>query len=483
MNFKTVVTFVFIVVSSSTFAQKCNCEDNFNWLKKNFEENDAGFQYVIDKKGLTEYQNHNTFFYKKVKKIKDLNTCRDILFDWLLFFRPSHLSLAINPDFINKSVSATNAVAEKAWEKVEVSEDELKKNLSNISQPGFEGIWSSGPYTIGVVKRNNEYLGYILDAKGTKWKQYDIKFKIKENTDQTYKAVFYLGDYSVQNFNEIKLIGNNFLKIGFVSLKRSFPVTPDNNPEITEYTESLAAQTPFLKETSSHTVLLRIPSFDHSNKKKIDSLLAANRKLILSKENLIIDLRNNGGGSDTSFQEIIPYLYTNPIRTIGTEYLSTVQNNKRMEEFIADPDWSSEEKEWARKGLEKLNAHLGKFVNLDDVTVHESKLDVVHLNPKNIGIIINENNASTTEEFLLIAKQSKKVKLFGTTTEGVLDISNMYFVDFPCKDLKLGYSLSKSLRIPGMQIDQRGIQPDYYIDKSVSDYNWVRFTENILKAN
>ena len=224
-------------------------------------------------------------------------------------------------------------------------------------------------------------------------------------------------------------------------------------------------------------------SFYYSNKKTIDSILAANKQLILSKENLIIDLRNNGGGADASFQEIIPYLYTNPIRTIGTEYLSTVQNNKRMEEFIADPDWSPEEKEWARKGLEKLNSNIGKFVSLGDAIVSERKLDIVYSNPKNVGIIINENNASTTEEFLLQAKQSKKVKLFGTTTEGVLDITNMYFVDFPCKDLKLGYSLSKSLRIPGMQIDEKGIQPDYYIDKTINDYDWITFTENILKAN
>lgn len=477
MNLRTVLTFVFIVVSSTTFAQKCTCEDNFYWLKKNFEENDAGFQYVIDKKGITEYQNHNNIFSKKIKKIKDLNICRDVLFDWMLFFRHEHLSLSLNEDFVNKSVS------KKEWEKVEIDEEELKINLSNISQPSFEGIWISGPYTIGVVKRNNEFIGYILDAKGTKWKQYQVKFKIKESSGKNYSAIYYLSDYSSQKINEVKLIGNNFLQLGFISLKRKFPVISENNPKIINYIESLTTQNPFLKEISSQTLLLRIPSFDYSNKKTIDSILAANKQLILSKENLIIDLRNNGGGADASFQEIIPYLYTNPIRTIGTEYLSTVQNNKRMEEFIADPDWSPEEKEWARKGLEKLNSNIGKFVSLGDAIVSERKLDIVYSNPKNVGIIINENNASTTEEFLLHAKQSKKVKLFGTTTEGVLDISNMYFVDFPCKDLKLGYSLSKSLRIPGMQIDEKGIQPDYYIDKTINDYDWITFTENILKAN
>lgn len=483
MNLKKRLILLFLVVSCNSFAQKCSCQDNFNWLKKNFEENDAGFQFVIDKKGTTAYEDHNNLFSKKVKKIKDLNTCRDVLFDWMLFFRPEHLSLSINQDVANKSATQNNTAPEKEWEKLEISEEQLKSSLANIKQPSFEGIWTTGPYTIGVAKRNNEYIGYILEAKNTKWKQYQVKFKIKESPDKTYIAVFFFGDYSSRNFKEVKLVGNNFLKIGFVSLQRKFPVNPGNTPEIDSYIESLTAENPFIKEISGKTILLRIPSFDYSNKKAIDSVLAANKALILSKENLIIDLRNNGGGADASFQEIIPYLYTNPIRTIGTEYLSTVQNNKRMEEFMANPDWSAEDKEWARKGLEKLNLNIGKFVSLDDAIVQESKLDVVYSNPKNIGIIINENNASTTEEFLLLAKQSKKVKFFGTTTEGVLDISNMHFVDSPCKDLKLGYSLSKSFRIPGMQIDDKGIQPDYYLDKSIPEYDWVRFTEKILNAN
>ena len=77
--------------------------------------------------------------------------------------------------------------------------------------------------------------------------------------------------------------------------------------------------------------------------------------------------------------------------------------------------------------------------------------------------------------------KSKKVKLFGTTTSGVLDISNMYFVKSPCEQFELGYSLSRSMRIPEMTIDNVGIQPDYYIDKSIPKYEWVEFVTKTLK--
>lgn len=225
---------------------------------------------------------------------------------------------------------------------------------------------------------------------------------------------------------------------------------------------------------------MRIPSFSHSEKKLIDSVINANKHIITSTENLIIDLRNNGGGSDESFENILPFIYTNPIRTVGVELLSTPLNNQRMVDLMNDPDYSEEDKKWAKESLEKLNQHIGEFVNLESTTVVIDKLDTIYPYPKNVGIIINKNNGSTTEQFLLAAKQSKKVKLFGTTTIGVLDISNMYLINSPCNDLKLGYSLSRSMRIPDMTIDNKGIQPDYYIDKTISNYDWIDFVNSVL---
>jgi C-terminal processing protease CtpA/Prc len=100
--------------------------------------------------------------------------------------------------------------------------------------------------------------------------------------------------------------------------------------------------------------------------------------------------------------------------------------------------------------------------------------------PKKVGIIINGGCGSTTEQFILAAKQSNKVKLFGTTTFGSLDISNMYSVKSPCNDLELGYCLSKSFRIPDFTIDGKGLQPDYYLDKEIPKYEWLAFVNKIL---
>ena len=48
MNYKIIfLTLVFLtLVFKMAHAQDCDCESNFGWVKKTFEENDAGSQYI-----------------------------------------------------------------------------------------------------------------------------------------------------------------------------------------------------------------------------------------------------------------------------------------------------------------------------------------------------------------------------------------------------------------------------------------------------
>ena len=66
IKFKLLITLSFLVTTIS-FGQNCNCEKNFEWMKKTFEENDAGFQYVLDIKGKQTYETHNKLFFSKGK--------------------------------------------------------------------------------------------------------------------------------------------------------------------------------------------------------------------------------------------------------------------------------------------------------------------------------------------------------------------------------------------------------------------------------
>lgn len=254
------------------------------------------------------------------------------------------------------------------------------------------------------------------------------------------------------------------------------------------YNKFLNAVDPFLESVDDQTLYLRVPSFRWSEKSKIDALLESHRNELLQTENLIIDIRDGTGGSDAAFEEIIPLLYTNPIRTPGVAFLSTELNNQRMYELATNTGIAlefgihstPEEMKAYRAHYDTLSNHLGEFVHLNQEKVSITTYDSVYAFPKNVGILINENNASSDEQFLLAARQSKKVKLFGTRTKGALDVSNLYLAYPPEKDFVLVYALSRSLRIPKFSIDDVGIKADFYIDEEIPKSQWIDYVVSVL---
>ena len=467
-----------VILTFPANGQTCTCESNFEWVKKTFEENDAGFQYIIDKKGQAAYSIHNQLILEKVKTAKTSTECTGLLYEWLKFFRSGHIGIErlTNETTASQNVSQTNFKPE-TW-KGKISQ--FEKYIETKKEADFEGIWETGNYKIGIQKEGKNYIGFIIESNVEGWKDPGlIKLKIEQDGDQL-KSTFFMRDYSpVNNIDKAELLGRNYLRIGQQTLKRLKPFfAPDTFVE--NYFKSITSQNPYLEELNATTLYLRIPSFDLENKPAIDQVLTENKEKLLKTENLIIDLRNNGGGADQSFQELVPFLYTNPIRSISVEFLSTPQNNQQFLDYSTDPELDEDTRKWLKNICDKLQERPGQFVNPFGEDVSIMSQDVVYEYPKKVGIIINERNASTTEEFLLAAKQSKKVKLFGVTTSGALDISNLASIESPCKEFQLWYCLSRSMRIPGMTIDDIGLQPDFYLDKTIPQHKWVEFVNEIL---
>ena len=463
--------------SHSSIGQRCDCRQKLDWLRSTFEANDAGFSYGLERKGAEAYQAHNDVLNERVTTITDHQACLSALRDWVRFFRLGHFGVYDRSQ--NETASSAEPLTDEQikaqyadWETYESDRKAFQQRIAGQKMPSFEGVWRSGPYLVGIEKVNDGYVGFILEADGVYWTKDQIKLRIHADSS----ATFYMRNHSERSFDNASLIGNNYLQLGFVQFTRvDSPF--ESPPGMDRYFQLRDASEAMYLEVNPHTALLRIPSFNGGRKDQIDEVIQANWDQITSKANLIIDIRNNGGGSDRSYQELLPLLYTNPIRSIGVEYRSTPLNNQRMLDFISDPSYgfSEEEKDWARESHAKLADRLGQFVSLDEDPIDITTYDEVLPNPQHVAILINGNNASTAEQFLLAAKQSRKVKLFGTTTGGVLDISNMYSVQSPCEDFELRYCLSRSLRIPDMTVDEKGIMPDYYIDGSVAPHQWVEF--------
>jgi len=320
----------------------------------------------------------------------------------------------------------------------------------------------------------------VLDAPETPWNKGQVKFKLYKN-GENYRATIWMRNFSARENVSVEFIGNNMIHINgmafFVRKSKSFKDTP----LVKSYINYLYSRGPYFEQISDKTVYVRIPSFDMSNKRSIDSVLRVNHEKIIHTPNLIIDLRNNGGGSDDAYSSLIPYLYTNPIRTVGLELLSTELNNAALLSLSKDTLYDERSRKEFKDIYDKLNLNLGKYVRVKENIISIDSMDRILPFPQKVAILINEYCGSTTEQFLLEAKQSAKVKLYGKSTYGALDISNMHHVDSPSGEFQLWYCRSKSYRIPEMAIDNVGLQPDHYLDPSISQKDWVGFVVENLK--
>lgn len=230
--------------------------------------------------------------------------------------------------------------------------------------------------------------------------------------------------------------------------------------EVAEKMKALPPADPSFSKLSGKTVLLKVPSFDYSYKQAIDSLLKINHQLITSTPNLIIDLRGNGGGQDFSFNNIIPYLYSHPMIIYSVELWASPGNIASQEEALKSQEITEEVKQSGMARLERMKANPNTFVNLFDQDTFMLVEEQVYPMPQKVGIIIDEQCASSAEEFLLRAKQSKKVKLFGTRSMGCIDYSNIRPVWLPSGRRVYALPTSRSVRLPENPVDKTGIVAD-----------------------
>jgi hypothetical protein len=491
-----ILTVALAAFPGRSFNDYSGCLKNFEWMIHTFSENDAGFQHVLNAKGDEAYRAHTETIRAKAATANEKTVCREILYEWLRFFRNGHIHISINDrpaqkkdpglteDRIREMYSHT--------EKVGLTEHELKQHLEGkVHRDPLEGIWQMGVYRVGIVGDENtpELLrAFIIEADGVYWTRGQVKSRFKKLPDSNeYETEFLMRDHTVRTgiTRFLSYEGTIFSISDMGSLwVREYP-----EPKLSDLEKILVkaanSNEPFLERLGNETLYLRIPSFFGSEKERIDAVLSENDLLIRSTPNLIIDIRNGTGGSDMAYGNLIPYLYTNPIRHVGAQLLASEANARARDN---DAEWAeglgyADAAESFREQARLMRQNPGRFINPGRVMIGMETLDEVTRYPARVGILINQGNGSTDEQFLLEARQSFKVKIFGRPTKGVLDISNVTVATSPDGSFNLHYSMSKSLRLPGYPIDDIGIQPDFFLDHEIADKDWIAHVQHILEAN
>jgi len=444
-------------------AQNCNCGDNFSFMVERIKKNYVGYPDKITKENRKQFEVFTDSLQQIANKTES-NKCISLCNEWLNFFKDQHMILAFNEE------NPKNAIMEFfiKEEKTTWDEDKLKTYLAKHKNQtdSIEGIWSNSTNSrkYGIVRdssKKDNFIGFIIKGDGVLWVPQQIKFKIIK-TNKNYRFTSFLAKDHSNYPSKISLIRDT---VEFTGLGKLYK---NDVPKNMSYDVS----SPKFKKLDDKTCLLTIPSFNIMYRKKTDSLMITSASILEKANHLIIDLRNNTGGSVSAFEKILPYLYTNPIQTDGGQVLATDDNIKDGFEEISS-ELPEDIQKYFRDNLVKLKAHRGELYLL--YPSRKIKYPAILKNPSRVSIIMNEESGSAAEIFILQAKQSTKVQVYGSNSAGAVNYVERVTTKMPCPFFTLIYPPTRSLRANIKGITPF-IKPDVEISKDIKD--WVKFVRD-----
>lgn len=467
-------------------AQTNECIKDFDFLVQKIKADYPGYPDKVTAKTAPELVKLEQELRKKIQLYPD--SCRRYLSKYADWFKDHHLRISGIGSY-SKVASSKPELKYKI-----INTDSLKMLQSRKSTP--EGIWHTYIGDIAIAKSANgqDYIGTSISFRN--YEKNQIVFTLTPEKQNEYDLITYpyyddykpsKGKASIRlNENIIELHDNN------IRLVRKSNSETYDNALLTSYIPEFPNGSntyPLAMQLSDSTFYLRIPSFGDDRENK---LTKKHWKEITSTPNLIIDIRNNGGGQDNYYSLLSDLIYTQPYESKGVEWYATKNNIKMYEDAIKNGEikGGKEGLLWTKTLMAEMKKNIGGFV------IHpmmgKDKIiskDTVYAYPKRVGIIINQGNASSAEQFILTAKLSSKVTLFGNeNTAGVLDYSNAISESLPSKKYELIFPMTRSRRLPNNPIDNIGIAPDILIPYPATEQlfdrldQWAYFVQNYLES-
>jgi hypothetical protein len=453
--------FVLFLASTSllyTYAQR-NLAD-FYFLKSVLQNNYPGFSIKTDS------ARFNSYLDSILLSKEDNSDEFTILSKIPLFFEDYHLQLSditvedqYNKNYCDSMYSITTEYL----------------NAKKLSKKGMEGYWVNilNNCIIGIKKSNSgteQYTGVVVaSAFGIK-NGFPVCFFYNESNGKLLTK--YTDPEFIYSFFTYSSLNNGtVLKTGIDNIWRK--ISKDDFSSVKKNLKKESYEPTFLKLNTT-TVVISIPSMNGSYAAKVDSILSKFDSTIQASKTLIIDVRNNMGGTARTYFPLFKYVYTDTIFRQSTSVFCSNSyleyTSKYVERFRTRKDTTGLKRE--EDELDLLIKNRGSYI---DKPSQKIILNSTLKYPENIAILINHSSLSAAESMLLDFMQSKKVKVFGQPTGGAVDYVGVYSLELPSKKyyLKLPSVIRKGYNGNYQNLDIKGIQPDVLIKNQAVD--WYKF--------
>jgi hypothetical protein len=384
---KTIFTVLILILSLNINAQNCKCENELKFVIDYYEENLPGFNDNVNSNNLNTYNRFKKELLKQTKSYcnKEMD-CFKILLRYVEFFKDNHSSIyqsRLNIDD-SKKEDVEKFINSNIFKEREIID---LKNLPHNKSEKIENVYETddGVYKVAIVKSVNDfrdYAGIIVESKTPLWKKGQVKFELKVVGNNTYDMLLFMKNHSLKYYKNVKLndgiLNDNWFN---VSLK--------NNKSYNLISERQL----IFKEIDKETNYMYIPTFSGDWFAKINEFFKKNNKLIESKPYLIIDVRNNGGGSDACVEPLLKYIYTKPFYGDNVDVYSTKENIRKSIEWYEEnkSDTINFDKKFFKEITEEIES-MKSVPNKTFITRSKGeliKLDSILKNPRKVAIIID----------------------------------------------------------------------------------------------
>jgi len=391
--------------------------------------------------------------------------------EWIGFFKDRHVQFGPAP--APAATSGSGAPATKVtYPSRNWTEATVRARLTALGdkRDPVEGIWSIGGdrYRIGILRdAPGRFVAVVLATAAENWQPGQIKAEIMRGPDGKLTVAYRRGDHGEEK------VAGEVIAAGAAIKLEGWGVWPRVVPELADpdaIDRAFASDRMFLKRLSPTTMWLRMPDFQDDRFQPLKDLLEAHKADLATTPNLLIDLRDNGGGADYVYEALLPFLYTRPIYSIGVEMRASADNLTLRRE-IADKVRKQAPETAAQLDAQNVRMAkvLGTYFAPAALPFSIQRFDKVLPFPKRVAVIL-DGAGSTGEQFLLDARQSHKVTLFGQrNSAGVLDFANVVSMTLPSGRFGVAWATSRSLRLPDDPVDTGGIAPDIRIPAEVTD--------------
>jgi len=454
--------------------ESCNCQSELDFVIDYYEKNLPGFSDNVNSKNQKQYLEFKADLLEASKKVSNEVECFKIITFFVEFFKDNHSKISMSmPSIDDNNKEEITAFLNSDLFKSRETYNLTKPDLKQYPESDIRGLYTTAnhAYTIAVIPNKglmHDYIGVIVDSKTKLWKKGQVKLEIKLTDDGNNVAFVYMKNHSLRYYNRFPLY-NGILGDGWYKTSKTELVNPAINSK-EEFD---------VRKINDSTVYLKIQTFSGSQTSKINALYEKAKPLITSAPYLLIDVRNNGGGSDKNAIPLLDYMYTNPIKGDQVDLYVTKDNIKMWEHWYSSIskdtlNYGEDVRTWFKELINTMKAsELNSFVLRDKAGTLE--MENILKTPKKILIIQNRYCASSCETLLFWAKQSDKTILVGENSGGYVGYGEVGSIKTPCYNFDLFCTMTRYNNQRKYEVI--GVTPDYRLNYQD---DWIKQSLNIL---